>query len=145
MTGPWDSLGELACLALDLQLKLYDERLQDTQQGAGTQSGNSTGSGDTLFEAAATKVAASIGEGDTTSDLDSDIQAVASLPPSVLARAFGESWERIPYITLCSLLKRLKNDVNNDASISYKGLFDVDVDEWYVEYRCLESATDAAL
>lgn len=132
IAGPWDNLGELGCLALDLQLKLYDEGLQDTEQRARAQyGGNSLGSsGDSLFEAAASKIATSIGDGDSNEDMEADIKAVTSLPPAVLARAFGETWERIPYVTLAGLLKKLKNDLTAKTDLESTGLLGVDVDEW---------------
>lgn len=132
IAGPWENLGELACLALDLQLKLYDERRQDAEQHARAQhSGNAIGSsGDSLFEAAASKIVTSIGDGDSNADIEADIKAVTSLPPAVLARAFGETWERIPYVTLSGLLMKLKNDVNAPSNLESRGLLDIDVDEW---------------
>lgn len=124
ITGPWTSLGELGCSALDLQLKLHEERRQDAEQRA--QDSTASGPGGSLFEAAAAKIAGSIG--DVGSDLEAEIQAITSLPPTVVSRAFGEGWERIPYTTLCGLLKRINSDGQSGSHST--GLLAVDVDEW---------------
>lgn len=125
ITGPWTSLGELGCSALDVQLRLHEERRQDAEQR--THDSSASGPGGSLFESAAAKIASSIGE--VGSDLEAEIQAITSLPPTVVSRAFGEGWERIPYTTLCGLLNRVKSDGQSDAHNT--GLLAVDIDEWY--------------
>lgn len=142
-TGPWDNLGELACLALDLQLKLYEEYLQDKEQRTLSQYNNPTGSGASLFETAAAKAVASIGGGGTE-DLDADLEAFTSLPSSVLVRAFGESWEHISYVTLCGLLRRLENNPAHEARPPSRSLLDIDIDEWCVTRNCLLPTTNQA-
>lgn len=119
IAGSWSGAGELGCNALDLQLRLYEESRADAAR-------RSTGLPNfSLFEAAAVKIAESI-RGD---DPESDIRAIHSLPPAILARAFGEEWEKLPYSTFSAARDRL---LSNDLASLSGSLSSIDVDEWYV-------------
>lgn len=77
-----------------------------------------------LFDAAAKTIVDSIG-----ADPDADVSAIETLPLSILSRAFGENWDRLPYSAFCAA--RSKAKVKDGASnASLDGLFSVDPDEW---------------
>ena len=109
-------MGELGCQALDLQLRLYEE----AQRHSGGRSARAEDL--SLFEAAAAKVAGSLGD-----DPDADLQAIKALPMPVLTRAFGENWERLSYPALCSAKARAASQKSNFTA---SDVFSIDTDEW---------------
>lgn len=118
ITGPWSEMGDLACAALDLQLNLHSERLKDADEAL--KSGTNT-----LFDAAASKIAGSIGE---ESDVDADIRAITSLPLAIVSRAFGEAWELVPYTTLCAI--KARQHLEATAGKLNEDILATDIDEW---------------
>lgn len=109
-------MGELGCQVLDLQLKLHKEAQEDAK-GRSTRTG-----GVSLFEAAAAKIAGSLGD-----DPDADLRAINALPLPVLVRAFGETWERLSYPALCSAQARAVFQKSNSPEAN---VFSMDIDEW---------------
>lgn len=116
----------MACAALDLQLKLHEEAVADADGRITTAEAPAPSARNvSLFEAAATKIAQSIGV--DGGDPNSDLEAINALPAAVVARAFGSGWERLPYHAFCAA----RNQVASGGSgVSAENLFSVDVDDW---------------
>ena len=111
-------MGELASQALDLQLKLHKEAQEDLQER------DARAEDFSLFDAAAAKIAGSIGN-----DPDADLQAISSLPIHVLTRAFGETWERLSYPAFCSVIAKVRPEPNKPKTTD-TDVFSIDIDEW---------------
>jgi hypothetical protein len=110
------TMGELGCQVLDLQLRLYKEAREDSER-------RDARTWDLpLFEAAAAKVAGSLGD-----DPNADLQAINALPIPVLTRAFGETWERLSHPALCSAKAKAASQKSNSTD---PNVFSIDIDEW---------------
>ncbi|KAF8320032.1 hypothetical protein DL93DRAFT_2164204 [Clavulina sp. PMI_390] len=113
LTGEWDGMGDLACRALDSQIRNHEEATRDRELRMAT-------SDLSLFESAAAKIADSIGD-----DLEADLIAIDSLPSALVARAFGEGWDRLPYTAFC--VTKTKDSEHQSQLSSFQA---IDVDEW---------------
>lgn len=112
-------MGDLACQALDLQLRLHRESQQDTSERANPQSGPTS----SLFQISAWSIGKSLTD---SVDQETDLKAIDSLPPAVFARAFGEQLERLDYIAVC---RSSNNEIESVGQLSTT-LKGIDIDDW---------------
>ncbi|KAF8319265.1 hypothetical protein DL93DRAFT_2164483 [Clavulina sp. PMI_390] len=114
--GEWEDVGDLACRALDSQIKRHEEATRDQELRVAT-------SDLSLFESAAAKIANTLGD-----DPEAELRAIDSLPLPIISRAFGEGWNRLPYTAFCAARSK---DFGNDAGPS--PFQSVDIDEWILQ------------
>ncbi|KAF8319266.1 hypothetical protein DL93DRAFT_2094740 [Clavulina sp. PMI_390] len=114
--GEWEDVGDLACRALDSQIKKHEEAMREQELRVAT-------SDLSLFESAAAKIANILGD-----DPEAELRAIDSLPLPIISRAFGEGWDRLPYTAFCAARSK---DFGNDAGPS--PFQSVDPDEWILQ------------
>lgn len=113
-------MGDLACQALELQLKLHRESQLDTAEQTNSQSGYSS----SLFQISARSVGNSLVD---SLDREMDLEAIDSLPPTVFSRAFGEKLEKLSYITVC---RSSSNKIDSAGQLS-AALQDINIEDWW--------------
>lgn len=114
-------MGDLACQALDLQLKLHHESQLDSTERSNLQSAPTS----SLFHISARSAVESLMN---SANQDTDLQAIYSLPRAVSSRAFGERFERLSYVTV-SRSSRSTLESTGQHCTTLQG---IDIDEWYV-------------
>lgn len=113
-------IGELAQKVVELQLSTFNEHAAKATVEATK--------ADSLFDAAALKIAESIGD-----DPEEDIKAIGSIPHTVVRRAIWR-WIKLPYPAFCALNNSLADEEppNKRPRTESDNEYLPDVDEWCV-------------